>query len=105
MTIVVGLMIRSDCLGLTSIIRDLALMPSLYPSLEHFFRASSWEWDSIFYTCAKTVAAKAPLRRIAGRTVLIGDGTKRAADGKYMPCIKKMVQESESAPGWDKGKA
>ena len=96
-TIVVGLMLRSDCLGLTSIIRDLALMPSLYPSLEHFFRASSWEWDSIFYTWAKTVAAKAPLRRIAGRTVLIGNGTKRAADGKYMPCIKKMVQESESA--------
>lgn len=96
-TIVVGLMIRSDCLGLTSIIRDLALRPSLYPSLEHFFRASSWEWDSIFYTWAKTVAAKAPLRRIAGRTVLIGDGTKRAADGKYMPCVKKMVQESESA--------
>lgn len=96
-TIVVGLMIRSDCLGLTSIIRDLALMPSLYPSLEHFFRASSWEWDSIFYIWAKTVADQAPLRRIAGRTVLIGDGTKRAADGKYMPCVKKMVQESESA--------
>lgn len=37
------------------------------------------------------------LKKISGRIVLIGDGEKRASDGKYMPCIKKMVQESESA--------
>lgn len=95
--IVIGFMVRSDSLGITSIIRDLTLNPSLYSCLEHFFRASSWEWDSVFYAWVNIVASKAPLRRIAGRTVLIGDGTKRAADGKYMPCVKKMVQESESA--------
>ncbi len=95
--IVVGFMVRSDSLGITSIIWDLALNPDLYPCLEHFFRASSWEWDSVFYAWVKIAASKAPLRRVAGRAVLIGDGTKRAADGKYMPCVKKMVQESESA--------
>ena len=95
--IIVGFMVRSDSLGITSIIRDLALNPNLYPCLDHFFRASSWQWDSVFYTWVKTAASKAPLWKVAGRTVLIGDGTKRAADGKYMPCVKKMVQESESA--------
>ena len=94
---VIGFMVRSDSLGVTSVIRDLDLNPKVYPSLIHFFHASSWEWDTIFYQWLKTTARHAPLHRISGRAVLIGDGTKRAVDGKYMPCTKKMVQESESA--------
>ena len=95
--VVTGFMVRSDSLGVTSVIRDLALNPMLYPSLIHFFHASSWEWDTVFYHWVQTVADYAPLYRISGRAVLIGDGTKRAVDGKYMPCTKKMIQESESA--------
>lgn len=95
--IVIGFMVRSDPLGVTSVIRDLALDPRVYPCLIHFFHASSWEWDAVFYQWVRTVAAHAPLHKISGRTVLIGDGTKRAVDGRYMPCTKKMVQESESA--------
>lgn len=95
--IIVGIMVRSDSLGFTSIIRDLDLNPFLYHSMEHFFHADSWEWDSIFSIWLKTIAAKAPLKRISGRVLLIGDGVKRAADGKYMPCTKKMVQESEDS--------
>lgn len=95
--IVLGFMVRSDSLGVTSVIRDLALNPNVYPCLMHFFHASSWEWDSIFDQWLQTAAANAPLYRISGRAVLVGDGTKRAVDGKYMPCTKKMVQESESA--------
>ncbi len=96
-TIVVGLMVRSDTLGITSIIRDLALNPAVYNSMEHFFRADSWEWAGIFHTWVRTVCRYAPLKRISGRAVLVGDGVKRAVDGRYMPCTKKMVQESESA--------
>lgn len=95
--IVTGFMVRSDSLGVTSVIRDLALNPKVYPSLIHFFHASPWEWDTVFYQWVQTVANQSPLYRISGRAVLIGDGTKRAVDGKYMPCAKKMIQESESA--------
>ena len=95
--VVVGFMVRSDSLGVTSIIRDLALKPSLYHSLEHFFHANSWKWDTIFETWVKTAASKAPFRRVSGRILLIGDGVKKAKDGRYMPCMKKMVQESEDA--------
>ncbi len=42
-TIITGLMIRSDSLGITSIIRGLALNPSLYHCMGHFFHADSWE--------------------------------------------------------------
>ena len=96
-TIITGLMVRSDSLGITSIIRNLVLDPSLYSCMEHFFHADSWDWYDIFARWTKTVSKYAPLKHISGRTVLIGDGVKRASDGRYMPCIKKMVQESESA--------
>lgn len=95
--VIVGLLVRSDSLGVTSIIRDLALQPSLYSCLIHFFHADSWHYDSILSTWLETVASMAPLKRISGRVLLIGDGVKRASDGKFMPCTKKMVQESESA--------
>jgi hypothetical protein len=39
--IVVGLMVRSDHLGVTSIVRDLALHPRHYESMIHFFRSSA----------------------------------------------------------------
>ncbi len=47
-TIIVGFMVRSDMLGIASVIRDLALDPALYNSMDHFFRADSWEWEDIF---------------------------------------------------------
>ena len=96
-TIIVGLMVRSDTLGITSVIRGLALDPALYNSMAHFFRADSWEWEGISNVWAQTVSRCVPLKRISGRAVLVGDGVKRATDGKYMPCTKKIVQEAESA--------
>ena len=97
-TIVLGIMVRSDSLGGTSIIRDLALDPALYASMAHFFRADSWSLGDIASAWACTVAAGTPLMRIDGRAILVGDSVKRAADGRYMPCVKKMVQESEDSP-------
>ena len=96
-TIIVGFMVRSDLLGITSVIRGLVLDPALYNSMEHFFRADSWEWERIFTTWVQTVSRYTPLKQISGRVLLAGDGVKRASDGRYMPCTKKMVQESEDS--------
>ena len=84
-------------LGITSVIRDPARDPALYSSMGHFFRADSWEREGIFIAWIQAISSRAPLKWIAGRAVLAGDGVKRASDGRYMPCTKKMVQESESA--------
>ena len=46
-TITVGLMLRSDKLGVTSVIRDLALSPDCYDSMIHFFRSSAWSLENI----------------------------------------------------------
>ncbi len=39
---------------------------------------------------------KAPLYQIDGRAVLIGDGVKQCKEGRHMPGVKKIVQESET---------
>lgn len=90
-------MIRSDKLGTTSIIRDLALNPNLYETMNHFFRASSWVLDAVKFKWFETVKTLAPLYKEDGYTILIGDGVKQAKEGRYMPGVKKLFQESENS--------
>lgn len=45
--IIIGFMLRSDSLGVTSVIRDLNLSHSSYATMIHFFYASSWTLETI----------------------------------------------------------
>lgn len=96
-TIIMGLMLRSDKLGLTSVIRDLALVPNCYLSMLHFFRASSWSLDHIRQTWFSAVKAYFPLYKEGDLHVLIGDGVKQSKEGRRMPGVKKLFQESENS--------
>ena len=96
-TITLGLMLRSDKLGLTSVIRDLALSPGCYDSMLHFFRASSWSLDNIRKRWFSAVKEYAPLYREGGFHVLVGDGVKQSKEGRRMPGVKKLFQESENS--------
>ena len=96
-TIAVGLMLRSDKLGVTSVIRDLALPPDCYLSLIHFFRASSWSLDTIRRCWFSTVKAYSPLYQEGTFHVLVGDGVKQSKEGRRMPGVKKLFQESENS--------
>jgi hypothetical protein len=95
--IVIGFMVRSDHLGLTSIIRDLSLHPRYYETLTHFFRSSAWSLDSLRQTWLDIVKTYAPLYREGDAVVLIGDGVKQSKEARYMPCVKKLHQESENS--------
>ena len=95
--IVVGLMLRSDKLGLTSIIRDLALQQDSYLSMLHFFRASSWSLDDIRQRWFQTLKESAPLYREQEWCVLVGDGVKQSKEGRRIPGVKKLFQESENS--------
>ena len=96
-TITVGLMLRSDKLGLTSVIRDLALSPGCYDPMLHFFRASSWSLDNIRKRWFSAVREYAPLYREGDFHVLVGDGVKQSKEGRRMPGVKKLFQESENS--------
>ncbi len=95
--IVLGLMIRSDHLGITSIVRELSLQPSSYTNMLHFFKTSSWclcklqrAWQSFLVKCPE-------LYRVAGCVVMPGDGIKVSKEGRRMPGIQKLHQESENS--------
>lgn len=94
--IIVGIMARSDALGFTSVIRDLCLKPELYECMMHFFRASSWKLDSVGRRWQSTVASHVPIAKVYGRAVLVGDGVKQSKEGRYMPGVKRLAQESET---------
>ena len=95
--IVMGFMVRLDHHGVTSIIRWLALKPSLYTSLLSFFRASSWQLKTIQQQWAKIVLSHCPVLKIDRRYLLAGDGIKIAKEAEKMPAVKKLHQESDNS--------
>ena len=96
-TITIGFMLRTDKLGVTSIIRDLALPHDCYLSLIHFFRASSWSLDTIRRCWFSAVKEYSPLYKEGAFHVLVGDGVKQSKEGRRMPGVKKLFQESENS--------
>ena len=97
MVIIIGLMIRTDHLGITSIVRELGINPRFYESMLHFFHASSWTIESISETWAKTVQEIGCLYLENHMPILIGDGVKQSKEARKMPCVKKHHQESDNS--------
>lgn len=95
--ITTGFMLRSDKLGVSSTIRDLALHPKCYESMLHFFRAASWSLESIRKCWYSAVKEYSPLYKEESHYVLVGDGVKQSKEGRRMPGVKKLHQESENS--------
>ena len=95
--IVIGFMQRSDTLGITSVIRDLMLDGNLYECLLAFFYSSAWSIETLQVKWYSIVAHSGLVYRVHDRTVLAGDGVKQSKEARYMPGVKKMIQESEDS--------
>lgn len=95
--IIVGFMIRTDTLGVTSVIRDLAIAQESYTTMIHFFRSNAWNLNEVIATWSQIVKAIAPIYKEDGMTVLIGDGVKQSKEARKMPGVKKLHQESENS--------
>lgn len=94
---VAGLSVRCERLGVTSIVRALALQPRLYDKLLKSFHSQAVCLDrlSALWTAAVMRLFPQPLR-VNGRSVLVGDGIKVAKCGKKMPGVKLLHQQSDS---------
>ena len=95
--IVIGLMLSSDSAGITSIIRTLGLEPTGYEALVHFFRSSAWTLAVVRKQWMWIVKNSGVLFTENGMPILIGDGVKQPKEGKKMPGVKRMHQESENS--------
>ena len=94
--VVLGFMVRTDKLGITSVLRALSIAPKSYESIHHFFRADSWALENIQTRWYEIVSRHMPQLKHMDKVLLVGDGTKQSKEGRYMPGVKKLAQESET---------
>jgi hypothetical protein len=91
--IVLGMMIRTDKLGVTSMIRALDLAPR-YDSVIRMFRSDAWCLEEAEDAWSSFVVENAPLVKVAGLPVQVTDGVKQSKEGRRIPAVKRLHQES-----------
>jgi len=93
----IGFIVRTDTLGVTSIIRSLALMPSAYELMLNFFHSGAWTVTSLTTTWWQWLMTQQLPYRINDRFVLLADHTKTPKDGRKIPAVSTLHQDSETA--------
>jgi hypothetical protein len=93
----VGFALRNDTFGVSSIVRALWLAPSCYPCLLHFFHSTAWHKDTLLQLWWQWIVREKAACRVEGRIVLVGDHTKTPKDGRRMPQVSTLYQDSETA--------
>lgn len=92
-----GMTVRTELLGVTSIVRTLGLESACYDRLLDFFHSPALELNKLTRIwCALIFRLHPGIVCVNGRVVLVGDGLKVAKAGRKMPGVKKLHQESES---------
>jgi len=96
-TAAAGFTVRTEQLGVTSIVRALNLDPRRYNALRDYFHSSAVKLDQLTALWTSLVFRLLPQAlRVNGRYVLVGDGIKIAKCGRKMPGVKLLHQQSES---------
>jgi hypothetical protein len=91
-----GMTIRTDLLGVTSIVRALGLLPECYDRILDFLHSPALDLNKVTRLWCALVFRQSGILRFNGRPVIVGDGIKVAKSGKKMPAVKKLHQQSES---------
>lgn len=92
-----GFLLRQDDYGVSSIVRALSLPPATYLCLLHFFHSSAWSVAGLMPLWWQWLQQADIALRQSGRLVLIGDHTKVPKDGRRMPAVATLHQDSETS--------
>lgn len=96
-TVLIGFTIKSDFLGVTSLARGVGLLPCYYTCLLHFFNSSALDAEKLRHLWVNLILSQfSGLVRVKGKCVLVADGIKIGKEGKKMPGVKWLHQDSES---------
>lgn len=96
--VLAALCLRPDLAGVTSLVRALGLSGASYPCLLAFFHSNALRLDTLTLLWSQTLERLLARRlvRVKGRPVLLVDGLKRGKEGRKMPGVKSLHQESAS---------
>jgi hypothetical protein len=88
--------LRPDLAGVTSLVRALGLSDASYYCLLHFFHSPALDLDQLTQLWRRTLQRlfRRCLVRVKGRPVVLADGLKRPKEGRKMPAVKSLHQES-----------
>ena len=94
--VLAALCLRPDLAGVTSLVRALGLSDASYYSLLHFFHSPALNLEQLTRLWHQTLLRLLGRRlvRVNGRLVALVDGLKRPKEGKKMPGVKSLHQES-----------
>lgn len=95
--VLIGFIIKFDFDGVTSLARGAALLPNYYTCMLNIFYSSAVDLDKLKKLWIKLILTKfTSVVRVNGRLLIIGDGIKVAKEGKKMPGVKMLHQDSEN---------
>jgi hypothetical protein len=92
-----GVVTRQEVYGVSSIVRALSLAPVYYPALLHFFHSTAWTAERLYQHWEDWLIRQPVVETAAGRAVLLGDHTKQPKDGRRMPGVTTLHQDSETS--------
>jgi hypothetical protein len=94
--VLAALCLRPDLAGVTSLVRSLGLSDASYYCLLHFFHSPALDLDRLtqLWRQALQHLLRRRLVRVNGRPVVLVDGLKRPKEGRKMPGVKSLHQES-----------
>jgi len=101
----IGFLVRTDNYGVSSIVRALWLIPTCYPSLLHFFHSSAYTTNTLMQYWWQWLKKANVFFLVDEKMVLIGDHTKNVKDGRKIPAVTTLHQDSEtgSKPSFFRG--
>jgi len=92
--VLVAITVRPDLLGVTSFVRGCWLGEDYYHHLLHFFHSSGLAVSTLLEVWVRLVLQLFTPVTEQDRLVLVADGLKVPKEGKKMPAVKKLFQES-----------
>jgi hypothetical protein len=91
----VGFSIRTETFGVTSFVRSCFLRPQKYRRLLHLFHSPALKLERLSSLWVSLVLKLFSPLTCGDRLVLVADGLKVPKEGKQMPAVKALHQESQ----------
>ena len=100
-----GVVLCHQAPAVTSYLNALGLGERCYEQALHWFHSSAFGIDELCGRWGNWLACHSSAHRLRGHLVYVGDGIKVGKEGRKMPGVKGMHQESEnvSKPEWIRG--
>jgi hypothetical protein len=100
-----GVMLNSQPAAITSYVNAIGLTEGYYHQALHWFNSKGFSAKKLSLQWSKWLSSHENAYKIRGKRVYVGDGIKVGKEGRKMPGVKKLHQESEdvSKPEWIRG--